>query len=517
MKYAKRFFGLMLTALLLTVCTLAAAEAVLVLDREELNMAVGKGFTFDAHVEGAKVGKYPAYEWESANPEVAKVNGGGFVKAVSEGRTTVSCTLRLEDGTVLRAECPVFCYVPVAAVSCAEKSIEVCAGKTRRLQVTVMPREATDGTMDYRSSDETVCTVDETGLVTALRAGKCSITYSARYGKASGKVSVTVPTFSVAETELTLSEAAPYSCAVEYAGTDAGALTAVSKNQEVLTCTLENGTLVLTPVGVGQTAVVLNDPVGRSKLTLQVTVEAGAVSVKEQIRVTSVTFGGGRVQILCRNRTGKKLTSMTWRLRFLDAAGRIYGATDLADYARGREETAFTETLKKPLKSGNTVTLSYKLPDFGYTGAASCEAAVSAYTTEDGKTVRFSENELYWLSSLGGGQAAGTQNGSFVPLTAEEQALAAGNTIGWKARLLTPEHAKRLGVPRCGLLLYGFYAHNNAEKNGFKMYDVLLEVNGLSFADDPYLPERVLGWHAQGDPLTFTVYRSGETLTLSLN
>lgn len=516
--HGKHLLCLLLCLLLTVACVSALAEPQLVFEKETLEIEVGRRMSLKPSVEGAKAGKYPDYQYQSANPDIASVNDSGSVKAVGEGRTTITCTLALKDGPTLEKTCEVYCYIPVTKLHLSQKEMDLCVGQTYALQPAAEPQNATDKTVTFVSSDESVCTVDENGVITAHTPGKSTITCTALYGKqVTARLKVTVPTFSISQTQLTLTTPEAVALPVTYNGEDVNVLKASVKTKDIVDISLENGVLTVSPVGAGETAITVSDPVGRSKITVQVTVQGTAIPPQEQVRVSTVSLTRKGVQIHCRNRTGVPLTSITWRVQFVDETGSHYGSTDAANYARGKEVTLFVDDFEgKKLGNGNTRTLSYDLPTFGYEPVKGVLAALSGYTTADGDTVCFSEEQLTWISSQGG-STPGVASPVSVPLTAQEQALADQNTIGWKTRLLTPEHAKRLGYPDCGLMLYGFFANNNAEKNGFKMYDVITEVNGLSFARDPYLPDRVLQWHAQGDHLEFTVVRGGVTMTLALN
>ena len=63
-----------------------------------------------------------------------------------------------------------------------ETEIEVTEGETVQLTATVLPEDATDKTVTWASSDESVASVDENGLVTAVAPGAATITAMANDG-----------------------------------------------------------------------------------------------------------------------------------------------------------------------------------------------------------------------------------------------------------------------------------------------------------------------------------------------
>lgn len=59
--------------------------------------------------------------------------------------------------------------------------------------MTIKPATATNQAVIWNSSDESVCTVDETGLVTAVGKGQCVLTCESTDGsKKTAKISITV-------------------------------------------------------------------------------------------------------------------------------------------------------------------------------------------------------------------------------------------------------------------------------------------------------------------------------------
>lgn len=72
-------------------------------------------------------------------------------------------------------------------------SASLAIGKTLKLSVTIEPGNATDPTVSWSSSNTAVATVDENGLVTALRAGRVTITATSRESGLVSRVELVVP------------------------------------------------------------------------------------------------------------------------------------------------------------------------------------------------------------------------------------------------------------------------------------------------------------------------------------
>jgi uncharacterized protein YjdB len=71
------------------------------------------------------------------------------------------------------------------------------------LDIAVLPENATQVDLEYESSDETIATVDEAGVVTAVGNGECTVTVTAPEYDLSAEIKVTVVTM---PTEIGLSE-----------------------------------------------------------------------------------------------------------------------------------------------------------------------------------------------------------------------------------------------------------------------------------------------------------------------
>ncbi|NLR17686.1 hypothetical protein HC026_01995 [Lactobacillus sp. LC28-10] len=81
--------------------------------------------------------------------------------------------------------------VSVTGVTLDNPTLSVGTGATGQLKATVAPTNATDKTVTWSSSDDTVATVDTTGKVTGVKAGTATITATASGKTATSAVTVT--------------------------------------------------------------------------------------------------------------------------------------------------------------------------------------------------------------------------------------------------------------------------------------------------------------------------------------
>src|SRR5213596_4707 len=128
--------------------------------------------------------------WQSSTSAIASVNGSGLVSGVAAGGpVTMTATSEGQSGTASVT----VTLAPVAAVTVTPSSGTVAIGRT--VQLTATPRDAsgnplTGRAIGWSSSDNTIATVNSSGLVTGVVAGAVTITATSE-GQ-SGTASITV-------------------------------------------------------------------------------------------------------------------------------------------------------------------------------------------------------------------------------------------------------------------------------------------------------------------------------------
>ena len=138
--------------------------------------------------------------WSTSDASVATVNDG-VVTAKKVGTATI--TAKAGDKS---ATCEITVVAtPVTAVTLNKTYVSLKAGETVTLTATVKPDDATDKTVTWGSSDESVAKV-ENGIVTAIGKGLSTITAKAGDTSATCMVTVSVPVENVTlnKTELVL-------------------------------------------------------------------------------------------------------------------------------------------------------------------------------------------------------------------------------------------------------------------------------------------------------------------------
>lgn len=129
--------------------------------------------------------------WSSSDSIVATVSNGS-VTAVNTGTATI--TVETEDGG-FKATCSVKVeadVINVTGITISESVLNINVDETSQLTATIEPSDATDQSVSWTSSDNTIATVSETGLVDGKSAGTATITVKTTDGAKIATCEVTV-------------------------------------------------------------------------------------------------------------------------------------------------------------------------------------------------------------------------------------------------------------------------------------------------------------------------------------
>ena len=230
--------------------------------------------------------------WTSDDETVAAVDENGLVTAVGAGETTIRVSAREGE---LSGSCVVTVVVTARDLVVPDTLELVLNGQnTANLNAAATPEDATDVTFTYTSSDETVATVDETGLVTAVANGEADITvtltqtFPAATGETATAESARQPVTLTTITHVTVTTAAER---IELDKTE-GVLTVGSTHKikaSVLPDTATDQTLTWISSDEGVATVDENGKVTAKKAgSAVITASCGNVSAQYQLTVQNV-------------------------------------------------------------------------------------------------------------------------------------------------------------------------------------------------------------------------------------
>ena len=175
------------------------------LDKTSITITVGSTETLTATIEPEDADNQNI-TWASDNPEVATVNEKGKVTGIKAGKAVI--TVITEDGEKT-ATCKVTVKdkeINVTEVKLNKTETTILVGASETLVATVLPENATNQKVSWKSSDEAVATVDDKGKVTGIKAGEATITVTTEDGGKTATCKVTVTDKEVNVTEVKLNK-----------------------------------------------------------------------------------------------------------------------------------------------------------------------------------------------------------------------------------------------------------------------------------------------------------------------
>ncbi len=172
----KRLMMIFLTLMLCTalICPVLAEGSVSIA-LSESSLVIGTGGKVKLEVATESTEKLK-YTWESTDKKIASVDAKGTVAGVKPGEATITCSAVLGKEVVATAACTVTVYTSVKTVKMKAPDKTLFVNKPVQMEVTVTPDDAAYQKLVWSSSDESVATVDENGVVTAHLPGKVKIT-----------------------------------------------------------------------------------------------------------------------------------------------------------------------------------------------------------------------------------------------------------------------------------------------------------------------------------------------------
>ena len=152
--------------------------------------------------------------WTSSDKAIATVDGSGNVQGLKTGTATITATAEGKSGkcTVTVKEKT----VSVTEVSLDRTELTLTEGSSENLTATVKPDNATNKKVTWKSDKTDIASVDESGKVTALKAGEATITVTTEDGGKNATCKVTVKSKNVPVTGV---EVNPWAVTLSVRGT----------------------------------------------------------------------------------------------------------------------------------------------------------------------------------------------------------------------------------------------------------------------------------------------------------
>lgn len=153
------------------------------------DLKVGKSVTLKAKLEPSNATDKKIV-WKSSNTKVATVSQTGKVKAIKAGKATITATAGGKKAVVkIRVNNKL---VPVKKLTLSKKSVKLSPKKSVALKATVLPKNASNKKVVWKSSNPKIAKVSSSGKVTALKKGKVTIYATSQESGKIAKCTITV-------------------------------------------------------------------------------------------------------------------------------------------------------------------------------------------------------------------------------------------------------------------------------------------------------------------------------------
>lgn len=125
-------------------------------------------------------------EFAVSDEKIATVDTKGLITALAPGRVEISILPNDEErntsgDTKTGTKISVTIIQPVKKVECKPK-LTIAVGKFANINAVAFPENASNKTFKYKSSDESVATVDAAGQIAGLKKGKATVTVTSANG-----------------------------------------------------------------------------------------------------------------------------------------------------------------------------------------------------------------------------------------------------------------------------------------------------------------------------------------------
>ena len=148
-----------------------------ILSADNMSLLVGQSEKLTATVEPDNTTD-KTITWKSDNEAVATVSSDGTVTAVSVGTANITATCGKATATCKVTVNPIL----IESITISPEFISEKEGQRIQLTVTILPEDATDKSLEWSSSDESVASVSQSGIVQIHKIGYARITATAKDG-----------------------------------------------------------------------------------------------------------------------------------------------------------------------------------------------------------------------------------------------------------------------------------------------------------------------------------------------
>lgn len=156
----------------LLLCALALLGLTACKASEKIGISYGETY----QITNEKLKKYETLEWASADTEIAEVQHGK-ITGVGAGTTLITAE---SAGKEVAEFTVTVTIVPITGIVLSSRASEITESEKIKLEYTLFPENASDFGLSWKSADESIATVDEAGVITAVAPGQTTISISTK-------------------------------------------------------------------------------------------------------------------------------------------------------------------------------------------------------------------------------------------------------------------------------------------------------------------------------------------------
>ena len=169
----------------------------LTLDKTNLSLKVGTSSKLNVTINPINATNKNVY-WSSSDNNIVSVDQNGNIKAIKAGKATITvnstsdttktatCTIEVTDEEIEETN------ISVTGITLKDSKLTMNINDKYHLTTTITPSNATDQNVTWESSDESVVTVSENGVINAKKEGNAIITVTTVDGSKKATCQITV-------------------------------------------------------------------------------------------------------------------------------------------------------------------------------------------------------------------------------------------------------------------------------------------------------------------------------------
>lgn len=224
-------------------------------------------------------------EFSTSNADVATVSESGMITAKGPGSAIITATAK--DGSGKKATCTLTVRQPVTGVNVSEKTVVIPKGGIKPLVASVVPANAGEKGLVFKTNNANVATVSNEGVVTGVSEGWAVITICAKeneaiYATCTVKVGLPVyvnsVTLDIAKADMLVGSTRQLGVTILPANADIKEVTYGSDNDAVATVSAA-GLITARKAGTAKITVTAKDGSGKSA-SCTITVKQRANSIR---------------------------------------------------------------------------------------------------------------------------------------------------------------------------------------------------------------------------------------------